>query len=289
MANRLKSLRLEEISLVDEPANPGAVVLFAKRKAASHNSGGAAGLVSGIVKTATDSLVLPNPGEGNIHPMTVTKDDLTKALEQALGPIVKKLDAHDQALKIAKMGDKERAAYEKMSDDEKAAYDAMSDEEKAKYMAKMGGAEEPKKEEEDMAKSRVDVAKAVEAAVAKATAPLLKQIGDMKAREDRANLAKNFAKAVKASGLPEDDALDMLEKMDDANRSKLAKSWESLGAQVEALFTPVGKSGSANTSDAEAQLESLAKAKASKDNVSYAQAYDEVLKTAEGRALYAKI
>ncbi|RWD62547.1 MAG: hypothetical protein EOS36_14890 [Mesorhizobium sp.] len=50
----------------------------------------------------------------------------------------------------------------------------------------------------------------------------------------------------------------------------------------------VAKSSQRSTSTAETQLDSLAKARAAKDGVSYAKAYTDVLDTEEGRALYAK-
>ena len=282
MANRLKSLRLEEISLVDEPASPGAVVILAKNRTATPK-GVAVETVSAIAK-ATSHL---NQGKGDSAPMSVTKEDLTKALEAALGPIAKRLDAHDTMIRKASMSDDEKAAYEKMSDDEKAAYDAMSEDDKAAKMKKMD-TKDAKKEDDEVAKARSDVAKSIAVAVEKATAPLMSRITDFEKREARTNIAKKYEKAIKASGLDADEVVAILAKADDATRELLTKSWESLGAQVEALFTPVGKA-SAATGSSEQKLETLAKNRSTEKNISFEKAYDEVLTTDEGRRLYAQL
>lgn len=283
MANRLKSLRLDEISLVDEPASPGAVVILAKNRSATLK-GVAAETVSAIAKAALHL----NQGTGDPAPMSVTKEDLTKALEAALGPIAKRLDAHDTMIHKASMSDDEKAAYEKMSDDEKAEFDGLSAEDKAAKMKKSFPPKDDEKKDDEVAKAREEVSKAISVAVEKATAPLLSRITDFEKRETLTAISKKYEKAIKSSGLPADDVVALLAKSDEATRELLAKSWESLGAQVEALFTPVGKA-SAATGSAEQKLDTIAKARSTEKSISYEKAYDEVLSTDEGRRLYAQM
>lgn len=85
------------------------------------------------------------------------------------------------------------------------------------------------------------------------------------------------AKVLKAiGGMGEEDrkALDTMLK---AGEAAIAKGFTTFGV----------KPGAPNSDDPIAKLDGLAKAKASKDSISYAKAYDEVLKTEEGQALYA--
>jgi hypothetical protein len=87
------------------------------------------------------------------------------------------------------------------------------------------------------------------------------------------------AKVLKAiNGMGEEDR-KVLDTMLKAGEAAITKGFEKFGVSPR---TSVG------SDDPTAKLDGLAKARATKDGTSFAKAYDEVLKTDEGRALYAE-
>jgi hypothetical protein len=87
------------------------------------------------------------------------------------------------------------------------------------------------------------------------------------------------AKALKAvNGMPAEEKAT-IETMLKAGQAAIAKGFTKFG---------VGH-GAPDAGDPEGKLEAMAKAKAEKENVPYATAYDKVLKSAEGAALYGEM
>lgn len=85
------------------------------------------------------------------------------------------------------------------------------------------------------------------------------------------------AKVLKAIGGMGEEDRKVLDAMLKAGEAAVAKGFTTFGVKPG---TPVG------SDDPTAKLDGLAKARAAKDGTTYAKAYDEVLKTDEGRALY---
>jgi hypothetical protein len=87
------------------------------------------------------------------------------------------------------------------------------------------------------------------------------------------------AKVLKAIGGMGEEDRKVLDAMLKAGEAAIAKGFSTFGVSPR---TPTG------SDDPTAKLDSMAKARAAKDGTSYAKAYDEVLKTTEGQALYAE-
>lgn len=196
--------------------------------------------------------------EKKVSDLTIQVADLTKRAEKA--------DAD-----LAKANTDLTAEKAKVADLTKAADIAKNDE-----VLKVG--------ETEVRKSAVGEAsfafmKAQQAEIQKARdeaelATLTKRAGDELGHLPGEPIAK--AKVLKAiGGMGEEDrkALDTMLK---AGEAAVAKGFSTFGI----------KPGVTNSDDPVAKLDGLAKARATKDSIPYAKAYDEVLKTDEGRALY---
>lgn len=136
--------------------------------------------------------------------------------------------------------------------------------------------------------------------------PVAKALDDMRTRMEKAE--GELAERREAQALTEAvgfvKSLDKLTLGDDVapliksarqTAPDLAKAIEgllvALNAQTDtaALFTEVGKAGTPATGSPEDKLAALAKAKAEKSDISFHKAYAAVLKSDEGKALYAEI
>lgn len=83
--------------------------------------------------------------------------------------------------------------------------------------------------------------------------------------------------------------LKAIAKMSDEDKAVLDTMLKAGQAAIAKGFTKFGVvSGGANADNPAGKLDALAKAKAEKDSISFAKAYDAVLKTEEGSRLYAE-
>jgi len=123
----------------------------------------------------------------------------------------------------------------------------------------------------------------------------------MKAQEDRiaksdeAREIAEFSKSAETNygNLPGEvvakaKAMRAIAKLDDEAKTTVEAMLKAGDAAMKAGFTTVGKAGVPMTGSAEDKLDKLAKAKAEKDGVPVAKAYDDILKTEEGSRLYAE-
>lgn len=109
------------------------------------------------------------------------------------------------------------------------------------------------------------------------------------------NLAASYAKraAEELTNFPgdEDVRVALLKAVDSVGDAalvtKMTEALRAASSNLAKAFTTVGHRNPVATS-AEAKLDDLAKAHAAKTNLSFAKAYDEVLRTEEGRKLYAQ-
>jgi hypothetical protein len=116
----------------------------------------------------------------------------------------------------------------------------------------------------------------------------------MKAQQERIELAEMQKRAETEIGhLPGEPiakakALKAIAKMSDEDKATLDTMLKAGEAAVAKGFTTFGvKPGAPASDDPIAKLDGMAKARAAKDSIPYAKAYDEVLKTSEGQELYA--
>lgn len=171
------------------------------------------------------------------------------------------------------------------------------------------------KAEEDLEAAKAEVAKAAKLGddegnegsedILKALPePVRKRFEELEKRaEDAETIAKSerevreiaeWITKAKTLGLGEADKLGpALRSLAAADAEAVKVVEETLVAASEQikkgrLFSVVGSDANEGGSDAVAKLESLAKARAEKESVTYAKAYDDVLQTAEGSALYAE-
>jgi hypothetical protein len=205
-------------------------------------------------------------------------EELQKQLDEALASI--------EALKTEKS---ELEALSKMSDEEKAYMDGMEHEEKSRFMAM--SAEERK---EMMTKKSDEVTKGMsDEAIAKMES-IQKQLDDAKealAKSEEESIAKSFIeKAEKefphVAGEPAAKGA-FLRKADEIGGEiqefaiSLMKSAEDAGARMS---QELGSQGAG--ADAKDKLNGLAKALSEKENISFYVAYDQVVNSPEGSALY---
>jgi hypothetical protein len=126
--------------------------------------------------------------------------------------------------------------------------------------------------------------------VSAAVAPLATELATLRKARTVSALETEYSDVIKASGMDPTRAVAMLEAMDEDGRKEFAKGIRALKAQAAAtgIFKSFGSSA-APASDAEAELENLAKVHAEKTGVTFEVAYDTVCKTNAGRELYSKI
>ena len=280
MKHRLRSLKLEELSLVDRPANDGARVLLHKSEAPGWKA-----FLKRLLKSDTsdpqvaeqleqelDNLDL-TPDQrssadetSNLEETTdVTLEEMQKALEKALAPVTERLDNLEKGKGYGK---------DKMSD---------SDEEDDEDMDKGAGKGHKMKKADE----GVDIAKAIEAA----TAPLQKQLEEMQKAAERIDLRKTADRLHVAAGVGVDELTDTLQKLDATGREALIKALEHSAKLLEAsaVFKTFGSAKPANGS-AEARLDAMAnELRKSDSSLTFEQAYDQALRTAEGKELYKQL
>ena len=283
--NVIRSLKLNEISGVDNPAQEGARVSIMKRNGIRPQQKSLFGpaddqeaLVSAILALVTKDkgdLTMPEKNEP-------TKETLAEALKVANAIIALKADEREHFNELDE--DAKKKFILKSADDRKAAIDAVT---KAKTDA------DPV---EYTTADGVEIRKS--AGVALITA--LKSNDDM--RKENAELRKqreqeSLEKRAKSDlpHLPGDvktraamlKAVDGIE--DKAQREAAHNALKAQNEAMAAAFTTHGHTGGqSDPGSPEEELDKLATAHAEKEKVSKAVAYTEVLKTEQGQALYTK-
>ena len=289
----LTDLEFNEISLVDNPANPGARVVMFKRKSdpdkGSSKAGQSAGdqVSNGKDKSMTDT-------EKKVAELEKTLADLKKSSEATATKLAKVEAAKDLAETLAKLSDVEKAHYGDLDTDDKAEFLAMTPAKRRKAIksaedddevAKIGGQEIRKSAVGDTA---FEIMKAQQA-------QLDNQAADIKKANDATELSDLRKRAddeyLHVPGSTEERA-DMLKAMSGMDEP-LRKSFEAVFTQSEKLaksaFSTLGhNNGGVEKGSAETQLDTLSKAYAEKHGVSFAVAQSKVLETEDGRKLYTK-
>jgi hypothetical protein len=290
MATRLKNLVVEEVSLVDEPASPGARVLVFKRSDRVSRMNPAT-VFSRVLATlmkrdasaaerseaAEELQAVLDPTEANREEdLDMTREELQEIIGGAVSKAVAPLTADIATL---------RKQMDEMAEEDKKP----EGEKKPQFPPKKKVVEEeakPEDEEAAMAKN----ASLITEAVRKAMAPLQGELETLRKAAREKELLGTYEDVIKASGLGQEKALELLGAMDEAGRAEFAKGIRALTARAAAsgLFKSFGAT-TGPAADAEAELERLAKAKAEATNVTFEVAYDAVCKTATGRELYDRV
>lgn len=238
-------------------------------------------------------------------PESITKADLDKAVEDAVNPVKADLEKarseNERLAKIAGLTGAQKAHFDALEGDaadaflaldegardaavEKAARDA--DEEDPVVYKSDGGTEYRKSDDPRlvaMARERDEDRRELKAAkAATENARIEKRAGEI-FKHAKGKPAVHVAIVKAVEGIEDEalrgEAVETLKSMDRSTRL----GFETLGEDGEEA---VGDLGHTTKSDAEAQLDKLAKAHAEKHGVDYATAYGKVLETSEGHELY---
>lgn len=276
----MRAFKINEISVVDNPAQAGARHIISKR-------------VEPIIKNQ-------NPEENAMTPEEIAAlkkkaddgDAATAALAKANTDLAKVGLELAKAKKEADMTPEEKKKYQGMNDVDKAAWLEKSsadrqavlrndnDSNAIVYKSESTGLEFRKNDDSRlviMAKAADDSAK-----VAKATQEKLEN-SELQKRADE--ILKNSPGTIEERSA----LLKAAESIsDEAVRKKAIESLKAGDAALAKAFTKAGSTGGSDGGDkgAEGQLDALAKKYAADNKVNYYKAYDEVIKTAEGNELY---
>jgi hypothetical protein len=126
--------------------------------------------------------------------------------------------------------------------------------------------------------------------------PLLKHLNEQQAQIEQLRKAKELEDLRKSaeeafpnlSGTPHQKAMLMkaMNAIEESDREEVMKSLKAADAAVAKLFEEVGSSSHLDEGTAKAKLEKMAKDYASANGVGYEAAFSEVTKSGEGRALF---
>lgn len=312
--HRITKLKLNEISGVDKPAQPGATLCIAKRAPTTPNDdvpgpqetamfktraellaaiakfntdGGTLAEMTNIVKSATAlSAVADLPAE--LAPLAkaddTTPDPAVTALKEQVEELTKK----------AGMSDKERELYEKMSPEDKKKHLKKSDAERTEAVEKAFATDPVVYTTLD----GVDITKsagAVTLALAKKLDDQTRALAKSEAKAADQEITKRAETELGSLGGDLEARKDLLKAVDtisdEKRREEVLKSLRSADAAVAKAFQKVGTkdgkvSKAAGGGDPEEQLEELAKAYATTHKVDFTKAYAAVIETDEGKELY---
>jgi len=253
MPSHLRDLELEEVSLVDRPANKGARVTLMKREVESPREMLLKALeVSGLSKEDAAKILQEEP-------MT---DVEKKAQEEALAKIA--------ALEAEKV---EMAKTLKTKEEELAAAAAKEKEMAAKSATPVELDAVTKKLEAEVAKAEELKAKVAKLEEKEAITKIEAELADLSKVAKVADLAPIVKKFRETDKAAMDSMLTLI---------------KSLAAQVAEgkLFKVLGKDGEG---DSTTKLDTLAKALMEKDStLTFEQAFTKALETKEGREAYAQ-
>lgn len=276
----MREFSINEISAVDNPAQEGAKAVLLKRDDTT-SVGGESCQLSG--QKADDTSTQPT----TVIKETKMTDEVTKKMEALTASLAK-------AQEIISMPADVRKHYDGLTAKKQDAFLAKSaDERKAEAEAAIAKAADLATvvytDANGVEYTKADDARLV--TLAKNNDKLMEGIRQKEAEAKDAELAK---RAAELEHIPGDEAvrvalLKSIEAI--ADEEVRNRAFEALKAKSDAAapaFKPVGVAGNpVNKSDSIATLDALAKAYAAEKGVTYAKAYDAVLKTAEGAKLYA--
>lgn len=283
----MRRFSMAEISAVDEPAQAGALMSIMKARGVS----GKEPESPATVKAKEDSM--SKTAEELQAELTKSADDLAKAQARA-----------ERAEKLAELSDAERTHYKTLAEKAQDEFLAKSADErkaivndvlvKAKeadpvvYKSSTTGAEYRKSDDPRL----IDMAKRDDE----------READLKKMREEAANTAfekrasTEFAKFKGELSVKTALMKAVAGIKDDNTRKGVEEMLKSAHGAVQLTLKEVGSAKDDYTSDdepdskkaAEAKLDQLAKARAADKNEPYVKAYQAVLNTDEGKALYAK-
>lgn len=272
MPTLLEKLNLEELSLVDEPANADAKVTIFKRNSDEKEEAESLGV------TETDNqLEKSNMSEENkvsVEELQKSLADVTKQNEELAAKLA-------EAESLSKMSDAEKAYMEKMSDKEKEDWKTMSPEERKRRMGEMKKNDETVEiDGQSISKSAVGEA---QFAIFKAQAKKIEAL-EKSAREavEKAELV-GFAKTAREEygNLPGSDEekaylLKAAASLDENVQNTLNSILKAANKANAGAFETIGKKSS-ETSNEEEVLEKKAEEIAKRDNISKEQAIRKAL------------
>lgn len=290
MATELKDLSIEEVSLVDAPANKGARVVLMKRE----KNGGIMDQNTdervSLLKRMAQYLGVSAP---EASPKDEGADDMAdEALTKQVAELTKKLDEVTKALSTEKsaretaekqLADARKAADEdagykafrqKLSPALQKACDEMDEKDRKDFMSRFGKAEDP-------------VAKAVEAVAAeakKAADALAERDGRIAKLERAERIAKRKADLADLSAVEKFDefveTVDAVYQKDAAAAEEIVKRMRALAAQAKAgnLFKVAGRDGAGSTGAESRISAAVSKVLAEDPKLTREQAVDKVLK-----------
>lgn len=341
---RLNALKLDEISLVDKPAQEGArMVLFKRDNGTDRDDAPVECSKRGMLTSATDghSHLLDDeaPGgaghtswegepnghahpfaidaEGNVtigesnghthdvaavskqHPSgdqpplsTREENTMSQKTEKNEAARIEELEAENKTLKaLSEMTDAEKVHYRKLDDASKAKFIAKSADER-KAVIKAADDEDPivhtcsdgtvfRKSDDPRLVAMAKRADEAETRAAKRDAELRAERLQKRAAEELGKLPQKDGGAAYVLKAIEDG---------DGTDAEKAAAMEMLKAANEAAagnYNPVGTSnGGDDDSDPLAKLDRMANKRAEEKGITFAKAYEQVLLTEEGRALY---
>jgi hypothetical protein len=258
MTKKLTHLVIDRVDLVDRGANPDAHITLAKREEQDPS-----GTRARTEPSADLSVDKSDPSTGGERMSDEQKDDVQKHTE-----LEEKLEAETKARADAeaKIAELEGELAE----------------------AKKSAEASDESEDEVMKSLPEDVRKRIEDAEARAQEAERIAKAERETRLDGEYVAK--AGKLDKLSLEADKFGPMLRKVAEQDAETAAEIERVLTAANESLskselFKSIGD-GSAVVGDAEAKLDAMAKKYADDHKVSYAKAYDTVIQTDEGRALY---
>lgn len=282
MPKQLLGLRVDEVSLVDEPANPGAKVAFFKRKEDKPMNKFSAWIAKHLGKAAADELASIKKDAQSFDDIEMGNEarEASWNLQQSICSIIED-ESLDMAAKTAKIDEtitQFKAALSQEQLEQTGAGNSAGNGTSvvASTMKSTKGDKDMTPEElkksidgavaEAMAKAKSETAEAIakakaeadeaiakakaeaSAEVAKANDAVAKMIAE---RADEARLTKAKSMVEGVAGFTAEQVAGMLKSMDDKQAEELEKSLKALKsvAKTNRIFSeagaPVGKSGSA--------------------------------------------
>ncbi len=273
MPKKLHKLNLNEISLVGDPASPGAKVVIAKSAKKFVDF-----LKAKISKAAitTDEALVANELQDAMFALSRSLcsivDDADLSLPEKMTMLAESTEQFLELVQTKGEGDMADKTKEEMAAEEKAKQDA-AEAEKVKKAA------EEKEKAEAVAKAQA-VEKQLED-VRKQNADLLETVNKMKAdKENEVRVQKSKDIAGLAAGVKQEDVAEILKGLNADQTAKFEAIIKTLGEQVKAgdLFhakgQSVAKAGSAQAI-IDGKVEEIMK---SNDKLTKEQAFDRVVK-----------
>jgi len=233
--------------------------------------------------------------EGDVKPMAKTKEEtLTEEIDVLKAQADKTAVLLADTLILAGMNDIQKAYHSKLDDDAKAVFIKKSSVEMDEEIAKKAENEETYTTTKGTVINKSEIGPVVFAVLKQqdidlraAEATIAKQKEESDAKDA---IAKAEAMFPNLPGTPESKGkiLKAIESLPAEEKETVLKMLKSGNETNGKVFKEIGAGGEDISTDSE-KLEKLAKAKAEKDGITFAKAYNAVLDTPEGKELYQKL